>query len=142
MNRSTTPTASVGRSSGPALLTGCRPEDRDLQRFVLRVVSAGSGSEMLSRITVLLTSRAVSTLFLCANCDPAAGVTRVNLVVECPSSRTPLLCRQLERLVQVTSVEVQQATHTDGAFDRAHCQPPPRAEPVCALPSPTPLGSE
>lgn len=97
---------------------------------------------MLSRITVLLSSRAVSTLFLCTNCDPAAGVTRIHLVVECPPSRTPLLCRQLERLVQVTSVEVQQATHTDGAFDQAHCLQPPPAEPVCALPSPSQGGSK
>jgi len=118
MNRFTTHTGISGRSSGQAVLMEGRPDNRDLQRSVLRVVAAGSGSEILSRITVLLSSRAVSTLFRCANCDPAAGVTRIHLVVECPPSRTPLLCRQLERLVQVTSVEVQQATHTDGAFDQ------------------------
>lgn len=105
---------------GPALMER-RPEDSDMRRSAFRIVAAGSGSEMLSRITVLLTSRAVSTLSLCASCDPAAGVTLVQLVVECPPARTPLLCRQLERLVQVTSVEVQRATHTDGAFDQAPC---------------------
>lgn len=55
----------------------------------LRVVVAGSGSEILSRITVLLTSRAVNTLSLCATCNRAAGVTRVHLVVECAPARTP-----------------------------------------------------
>lgn len=125
MNRSTTPTASIVRLSGQAALMEGYLEDSDMRRFVLRIVAAGSGSQMLSRITVLLTSRAVSTLSLCANCDPAAGVTLVHLVVECPLARTPLLCRQLERLVEVTSVEVQRATHTDGAVDEAHCSAAP-----------------
>ncbi|MGC5584361.1 hypothetical protein [Ornithinimicrobium sp. W1665] len=88
----------------------------------LRVVVAGSGSEILSRITVLLTSRAVTTRSLCATCDPAAGVTLVHLVVECAPARTPLLCSQLERLVQVSSVEVLRTSCTDDALDTAHCQ--------------------
>lgn len=98
----------------------------------LRVVVAGSGSEILSRITVLLTSRAVTTLSLCATCDPAAGVTLVHLVVDCDMARTTLLCRQLERLVQVRSVEVLQAPHTDGAPGLARCWSSPPAEPAAA----------
>lgn len=137
MNRSTTRTAPIGRESSQAALMHCCPEDSDMRRSVLRIVAAGSGSEMLSRITVLLTSRAVSTLSLCATCDPATGVTHVHVVVECPPARTPLLCRQLERLVQVISVEVQRTSHTDGAFDQAHCRQSAPVEPVCALPSST-----
>lgn len=98
----------------------------------LRIVVAGSGSEVLSRITVLLTSRAVTTLSLCATCDPVARMTLVHLVVECAPTRTSLLCRQLERLVQVSSVEVLRAPHTDGALDLAHCWSSPAAEPTCA----------
>jgi acetolactate synthase regulatory subunit len=96
----------------------------------LRVVLAGSGSEILSRITVLLTSRAVTTLSLCATCNPAAGVTLVHLVVECAPARTPLLCRQLERLVQVSSVEVLRTSYADDALDLALCRSYSPTEPV------------
>lgn len=98
----------------------------------LRVVVAGSGSEVLSRITVLLTSRAVTTLSLCATCDPAASVTLVHLVVEYDMARTHLLCRQLERLVQVLSAEVLRTSDTDDALDFAHCRSYRPTEPACA----------
>lgn len=105
----------------PAGADAASSGERDVCPTALRVVVAGSGSEILSRITVLLTSRAVTTLSLCAACDRAAGVTLVHLVVECVPTRTPLLCRQLERLVQVSSVEVLQLAYTDDVLDLAHC---------------------
>ena len=116
----------------PAPPDAVSPGESDMSPTTLRVMVAGSGSEVLSRITVLLTSRAVDTLSLCATCDLAAGVTLVHLVVECAPARTPLLCRQLERLVQVRSVEVLLPPQTDGEFDLAHCWSPTSTEPVSA----------